>query len=155
MKKLILLLSLVMVLSVVGVVGQQGVTVTLNENNEIVITPATLDFGNIATGTDDNPANDPILFTPQPGANTDLTVAFASVDQGTLFELMELEIGGVWVLITTNPTVSLPCVLSMEPIPVCIYTPANVNARLDVPLGYPAGIHVGTIAYTISGTPPS
>lgn len=157
MKKLFLFLVMIsLVIGVMGAaIGQQGVDVIVNPQTTVTITPISLSFGPVIQGTQDNLAtNNPITFTPQPGANQDLNVEFTAVDVGTLFEQIELEINSNWVLITSHPDIDIPCVLSQDPIPVCTYTPATVNARLDVPQGYPSGSHSGTITYTITGQNP-
>jgi hypothetical protein len=139
---------------VLGDTGNSGVSVNIDGEPGLTISPTVLEFGSLIQGTVNNIAENPITFTPDTGANQDITVEIDSVDAGTLFELMEFEIGDTWTPIENNPAINLPCVLSGD-IPICTYTPVNIRARLDVPSGYPSGIHEGTIVYTITGVSPS
>jgi hypothetical protein len=158
MKRLLVLLMMFGIMAgMLGIVGadpSQGIGFEVNPQTTVTINPPTLEFGLIVPGAAATTAtNGPISFNAA-GSNTDISIEFTSVDK-TIFNSIELETSpGVWVYISTVPTITMPCNKGIDD--VCNYSPnpKTVAARLAVPIGTSAGTKTGSITYTITGTTP-
>lgn len=150
MKKLLagLMLISVLLFSAIGVMAvDQGLTVIIGEDVNLIITPSTVDFGTVQPGINNNPAiNGPIIFDAT-GSNVDVNVEVTAVT-GFPFE-DGLMLDGAPALAQDW---DLLCVLVED---VCSYTTATTVPTLDVPLSAPQGTKPGTITYTVTGSPPA
>lgn len=125
--------------------GSQGLNVTIGGVVVLEILPTTIEFGNVLSGSVNNPAlNGPITFDAS-GSNTNVNVEVLSVT-GFPFETgLKLDsnspVGQFWDLI---------CNLNGN---ACNFDLVEVVPTLDIPSGALGGTQSGTIEYMITGTP--
>lgn len=138
----------VLVFSSAGVIADtgQGINASVGENISLIITPTTVEFGQVAPGTDDNDATSGDITFDAEGSNVNVNIEVTNVsgfpfETGLMLDGMPA-LGEFW---------DLMCVIDSE---LCTYTPATTTPTLDVPVGAPPGVKPGTITYTITGTPP-
>ena len=125
----------------------QGLTVTVGQDINLVITPSTVDFGTVVPGAGKPAVNGPIQFDAT-GSNVDVTVTVSAVT-GFPFAGATLRLDG------DSTPVGLSWLLSCVPVSgVCTYAVASTVPTLDVPVGAPKGTHIGTITYTVTGPSP-
>jgi hypothetical protein len=138
------------VLSVFGVSGvfavDQSLNVSIGENITVQIAPETVQFGQVAPGSNNNMAtNGPIAFNAT-GSNVDVNIEVTNVTGFPFENGLMLDgspaLGEVWDLL---------CILNGG---ICTYAGAETVPTLDVPIGAPAGVVGGTTTYTITGPTP-
>ena len=128
--------------------AEQGVEVEVGEDIHLLITPETVDFGTVVPGPNKPAENGPITFDAA-GSNVDVTVAVTAVTgfpfagSTLLLDGDSTPVGLSWLL---------DCVLVSN---VCTYAVAETVPTLDVPLGASQGTYLGTITYTVTGSPPA
>ncbi|MBS3088422.1 hypothetical protein J4402_01435 [Candidatus Pacearchaeota archaeon] len=116
----------------------------INENVEVQISPAVLNFGSLLPGTSGNPAiNGPITINPT-GSNVDVQVTVTNV-AGFPFETgLKLDgnnpIGKIW---------NMDCVGTN----ICAYTSATTIPTLNIPAGASVGAKSGVITYFVAAQP--
>lgn len=149
MKKILVFLVMASVLSVFSIGNviavDQSINATINGNSSILITPATVEFGAVVPGTNNNPSTSGNISFDPTGSNVDVNVEVTNVtgkpfEGGLKFDGSLAQGQDYDILCVGNP---------------CTYTPKVVIPTLNVPIGSRAGIKTGTITYTITGTPPA
>ncbi len=123
----------------------QPITVTVGDTIVVAITPPTVDFGNVATGTQNAPAISGDIMFNASGSNVNVSIEVTNVTGFPFTTGLKLDgaapIGQSWDLL---------CNLVSN---ICTYPLQLVTPTLTVPTGTPAGITPGTIVYTIMETP--
>ena len=112
----------------------------------VSISPITLNFGPLTPGTTDNAAlNGPILFDVT-GSNTNPTIEVASVTGFPFADGLEFDganpVGQDWNFI---------CVVVDN---ICTYETQSTEPTLSIPSGAVIGERIGTVTYTVTGSPP-
>ena len=150
-KNLVMIVMIGLMLSVTGFVMADGqdLTVIVSSTSSVSINP-TVDFGTISPGTP-NSEDDAITFTADVGSNENMTISVTSVT-GIFADNIDVSPDGLDTFASLESfTDVLGCVVVDG---LCTYIPIILDAKLDVPLGTPAGIQDGVITYLIVGTPP-
>ena len=127
--------------------GVQQVDVEIVALTLISISPITLNFGPLVPGTTDNPAlNGPIIFDAT-GSNTDVNIEVASVTGFPFADGLEFDgldpVGKDW---------DFTCVVVDN---ICTYETQSTEPTLSIPAGAVIGEHIGTVTYTVTGSPPA
>ncbi len=126
--------------------GAQVVEVEIVALTLVSIAPTSLNFGSLSPGTTDNAAlNGPILFDAT-GSNTNVNIEVASVTGFPFADGLEFDgfnpVGQDWDFI---------CVVVNN---VCTYPVQSTEPTLSIPAGAVIGEHIGTVTYTVTGSPP-
>ena len=148
---LVLLSSIILMSSsvIAQLTTSQNLTANIAVGMNVTITPDVLDFGTVTTCSQNNPANNNILFTSN--SDTSVNVEFTLVTAG-LFQNVKvktLDSPETWTLITSKPVVNLQCTRDSGT-GICAPVSKSLPARLDVPCGTTSGTKSGVITYTIT-----
>ena len=125
----------------------QGLNVTIGEDIHLLINPNIVDFGTRVPGTGYSALNGPITFDAT-RSNVDVTVTVSAVT-GFPFDSATLLLDG-----DSTPVGLSWTLVCKTPLTVCTYDVASTVPTLDIPTGASQGNHVGTITYTVTGSPP-
>lgn len=122
----------------------QEVRANINQTIFVTILPSSINFGDLHTGVVDSPG--PNITFDATGSNVNVLVAISSVE-GILFNT-GLKLNGLPFVPQLR---ALPCVVVDG---ICTYEIKSTTTSLSIPVGTPAGQHLGAIVYSISGPPP-
>lgn len=145
----------ILMLGVVGVFAIdsiQNTVVRVSSTSSMNVTPGQINFGSITPGTPAPIVEDATTFTAVAGSNEDFRISVLNVT-GIFSNNIEVTIAntnGFDNLESLNVTMECQSTGTTP----CTYTPIILDARLDVPLGTPAGQHNGVIIYLITAQTP-
>ncbi len=123
----------------------QNARAVISSFTSVSITPATIDFGIVVPGSDDNPASENVVLDAD-GSNSDVNVAVTDVsgvpfDTGLMFD----------GALASGQDYTIDCIDSGD---ICTYDLRVIVPTLDVPLGIEQGEKTGVVTYTITGSTP-
>ncbi len=150
MRKILVLLMtlsiLTLMFSLSNVIAlSQGLSVTIKEDLNVVITPTNVEFGEVTAGSIDNLAKNGNIIIDPTGSNVKTIYVYVSVDEIEPFKT-GLKFDG---RLADGLNYDLICIENPWE-----HIPKIIKPTLDVPLGAYAGTISGVVTYTITGSSP-